>query len=99
MAPESARMGSDTTLRSSSTPVRRNGRNPIRTIQAVHSERFPDHRLRHVTYPDAPWGDALLAAHVGVAVDREVRAGVVDRLREEITAQERVDLRRLAAQG
>ena len=67
-------------------------------VQAVQVERALDQRLRHVADVDPAGRDALLAAAVGVAVEDEVGARVVDRLGEQVPAEERVDLEALAGQ-
>ena len=53
----------------------------------------PEHRLGNVADPDPTRGQAPVGATVGVAVQDEVGAGPIDRLRQQVATEERVDRR------
>src|SRR4051794_21636272 len=64
--------------------------------EAVHPIRRPEYRLGDVAHVHAARRHALLAAAVGVAVQREVRTGLVDGLGQVVRAEEGEDLEPLA---
>src|SRR5690606_15372563 len=68
-------------------------------VQAVHRVRVLEHGQSDVPYPDPAGCKALLRALMRVTVHGEVRPGRVDRLPQQVAAEERIDLRRLPRQG
>src|SRR4030081_2174645 len=68
-------------------------------FDAIHGVGRPDDRLRHIADTDPTRRDPLLATEMGVTVDRQICARLVDRLAEQVRTEKGVDLGRLAAQG
>src|SRR5690606_24843062 len=68
-------------------------------VQAVHRVRVLEHWQSDVPYPDPAGCKALLRALMRVTVHGEVRPGRVDRLPQQVAAEERIDLRRLPRQS
>src|SRR5579864_9292598 len=75
------------------------GQDTLAGAQRVDVVRMADHRLRDVTDRNSGGRAALLAAVVGVAVKDDVRARVVNRLRQQVAAEGGIDLQPLAFQG
>ena len=67
-------------------------------LERVHSESAADHRLGDVPHRNPPRRDPPLGPAVGMPVQHQIAACRVDSLRQEVAAEERVNLRRLAVQ-
>jgi hypothetical protein len=70
----------------------------VRPAYVVHRTGASQDRQRNVAHVRAAGRDAALLAGVGVPVYGQVGSRTVDGLSQEVAAQERVDLRRLAGQ-
>src|SRR5215218_1241317 len=68
-------------------------------VEAEHLVGAADHRGGDVADRDPAGGGAVAAAPVRVAVDDQVGPGPVDRLGQQVAAEEGVDLAGLAGQG
>ena len=55
-------------------------------------------RLGDVAHWDPGWSSTLLGAVMGVAVQNEICAGVIDGLRHQVAPEERIDLQSLTFQ-
>ena len=68
-------------------------------LEGVDVVSVADDGLGDVPHRDAARGLALLAAAMGVPVQHEVRAAAVDRLCQQVTAEEGIDFEALTYEG
>src|SRR5262245_5815829 len=79
-------------------PGSRHGELSRSGLQLENAEWRAEDRLGDVADGDAARREALFAPPMGVAVQHEIGAGAIDRLGEQVAAEERVDLDRLPAE-
>src|SRR5204863_1094888 len=79
-------------------PFRGTSRCPRCSGEGVELEGLSDYGLSDVADRDASQGHALLDTVMRVTVDHEVGSSLVDRLTEEVAAEERIDLALLRAE-
>jgi hypothetical protein len=64
----------------------------VKVVKAVEAESATQQGLGDVAHPHAAAGDAAFGPGMRVSVDGEVGSALVDRLREQVAAEERIDL-------